>query len=302
MKSSCVVISTFKPNECFYLKQLKSIRSQNKIVSSVYVRDDSCENVAVTDDCSLGEPRPVSIKDNFGNLGPAKSFLELLRAVPDDFDYYAFCDQDDIWESDKLECAEAALRDINQPALFASRLTLIDENDKIIGHSKIPKLLSFENALVENTMPGCSMVLNRAARELILKSKPDHVAMHDSWCYLIVSAFGKIIYDQKPLVRYRQHGNNAIGMASGNIGRLKRRIARIIKGERKFFVGMSQALEFEKYYGLNLSPEKAKILTVFINSKKSFWSRLAYAFSAKVQRESFFDNILLRVLFILGEY
>ncbi len=44
------------------------------------------------------------------NLGPAQSFFDLLRNSPS-ADYYAFCDQDDVWDRDKLFCAVTALEE-----------------------------------------------------------------------------------------------------------------------------------------------------------------------------------------------
>src|SRR5262249_28608171 len=130
--------------------------------------------------------------------------------------YYAFCDQDDVWESDKLERALCILNRMSQdrPVLYCGRTRVIDDAGRIIGTS--PAFLrppSFANALVQNIGGGNTMVMNHAARELLLAAGPEiDTVAHDWWIYQIVSgAGGAVNYDLEPRVRYRQHRSNLIG-------------------------------------------------------------------------------------------
>lgn len=65
------------------------------------------------------------------NMGPAKSFLDLVYNAPLKYDYYAFCDQDDYWKEDKLYKAIERLEHFDdKPALYHCELEIVDENPK----------------------------------------------------------------------------------------------------------------------------------------------------------------------------
>jgi hypothetical protein len=41
---------------------------------------------------------------------------------------------------------------------------------------------------VENVAIGCTIVLNRVARELLIRCTPSHPVMHDAWAYPVIAA------------------------------------------------------------------------------------------------------------------
>lgn len=165
------------------------------------------------------------------HLGFAQNFLSLIRNPDIHANYFAFCDQDDIWFDHKLTRAIASLhsRKIGQrPAFYCSRTRLIDECGRIIGYSRhFKRPPSFRNALVQSIAGANTIVLNQAARALLAKIPPNApVVSHDWLCYLLVSGNGgEVIYDAAPSVDYRQHGSNLMG---SNIT-LRGRIARSLR-------------------------------------------------------------------------
>jgi hypothetical protein len=184
--------------------------------------------------------------------------------------------------------------------MYCSAVTLVDEKLHPIGYSRHPKRsLSFQNALVENIATGCTIVMNRALRELLLLGTPENAGMHDSWTYLVASAFGKVVYDDQPSIAYRQHSGNLIGAPSGSMARWIRRIRRFIHGGG--FPGRTwQAEDFRKIYGTLLPPEKRAILNRFLDDRRTFGGRLRYAVSGEVYRQSRVDDAILRLLVILN--
>ena len=56
-------------------------------------------------------------------------------------DFYAFADQDDIWEPEKLSTAIKFFinEDYSMPLLYCSRTKLIDEKQSSIGYSPLFK-------------------------------------------------------------------------------------------------------------------------------------------------------------------
>jgi hypothetical protein len=149
-------------------------------------------------------------------------------------DFYAFCDQDDIWDEKKLERALNSLAAYPEslPILYCSRTTLVNAENEFIGFSPLhTKAPSFQNALTQNIGGGNTMVFNSAAMRLIRQvSVPDSTISHDWWIYLVVSACGgKVIYDRTPFVRYRQHKENAIGGKARFAARMKRLLSGAIR-------------------------------------------------------------------------
>ena len=165
--------------------------------------------------------------------GPAKgfvaNFLYLCCQREIRADFFAFCDQDDIWESEKLSRALDKMRSLDPaaPLLYCSRTTLIDDGGAVSGLSPLfPRPPVFRNALVQSIAGGNTMVFNLRARELIFQIGEDiDVVTHDWLLYLAVTACkGIVLYDPKPTTRYRQHGRNVIGANSGWQASLRRAV------------------------------------------------------------------------------
>ncbi|HWX02709.1 glycosyltransferase family 2 protein [Collimonas sp.] len=195
--------------------------------------------VWASDDCSRDKTQEIlnSYQRKWGrdrlsiHSGPAEgfaaNFLSLTCKKKIQAGYYAYSDQDDIWETDKLERAMNWLTSMpeNIPAMYCSRTRLIDEKDRDIGLSPLfTKPPSFPNALMQNIGGGNTMVFNNAACELLREAGADiDVVTHDWWVYLVVSACGgRVFYDTYPSLRYRQHEGNLVGMNIGWRARLVR--------------------------------------------------------------------------------
>jgi hypothetical protein len=134
------------------------------------------------------------------------------------------------------------------------------------------------------------MLMNQAARRILVRAIPENLVAHDWWTYLIVSAFGTVHFDRESRVLYRQHASNVVGMHLGAIRRLHFKIRRYWR------IGMThpvvrQAEEFNRLYGGVLSNDHRWILGRFLaGSRKRFWGRFRYACSCDVYRQSVFDT------------
>ncbi len=165
--------------------------------------------------------------------GFSENFRSLILAPGLSAPYFAFCDQDDLWEPDKLARAIAWLGDGDTPKLFCSRTLTIESDGRESGHSPLfARPPSFRNALVQSIAGGNTLVFNRAAhRVLAAASARTGFVSHDWWAYLIVSgAGGDVAYCAEPLVRYRQHHANQVGANSSTAARLAR-LRRMLRGE-----------------------------------------------------------------------
>lgn len=298
----CVLLSTFN-GERFLAEQLDSILRQNHPPDCILARDDgsSDRTVAILEDYAAGEGR-ISVHRG-ENLGPVASFEALLSNAPDS-GYYAFCDQDDVWLPDKLANAMEMLSAMDQqsPLLYCCRLDYVSANLISIGLSPPPRRLDFGNALVENVATGCTIVLNHAARQVLLSRPWDGAMMHDSWAYLVICGAGQALYDERPGVLYRQHGANAVGGAPGMAAQLLRRAVRFAGRRDKPVRYRDQAERYRLAFGKSLCGERRRMLDRFVESNRDLRTRLAYAATMDVWRQTALDTLILRALIAAGQY
>jgi len=292
-----ILLSTYN-GERYLAELIESLLLQDHPNTEILVRDDGSTDgtlLALSQYAAQGRLHLVE----GGNVGVPSAYFELLALSSEEAAFYAFCDQDDVWNRDKLSRAVAQLKCARQdrPALHCTAISVVNEELGNIGRSTPLKCpLGFRNALVQNVVTGCTIVLNRQARDLLLRHKPRQALMHDWWAYLVVSALGEVIYDGEPSLLYRQHGANVIGDNRG-LRKWAQRLKRHLAGQG-MHLATRQAREFRDVYGQSLEPEKARTLHRFLDGRGSFLGRLLYAFTADVYRQSPIDNLFLRVMIL----
>ena len=210
-----VLMSTYQGAR-YVVEQLRSILDQLPPGGLVIVRDDGSTDGTPDTILALADARITLTRGP--NIGFSRSFLTLLAEAPEDADMVMLADQDDVWLPHKIQRAWDHLAPLaGVPALYCSRLQLVDAQLQPLGLTPLRKRPpSFQNALAENIVTGCTAAMNVLAVRLIRQcGDPALIHFHDWWCYLVVAAFGKVVYDPEPTVLYRQHGGNVIGMGSG---------------------------------------------------------------------------------------
>lgn len=187
-------------------------------------------NLIICDDCSndrtweiLNEYKNkddrVKIIRNEQNLGYNKNFEKLLGYVKEE--YFMLSDQDDFWLPNKVEESYKKIT-FEKLNLVCSDLEVVDKNLNTIHPSmweywpdynikeKIKKSKDYRSCLMTNCITGCTTIINSKMIEKILPL-PGYPIIHDWWIGLVCGSNGKIGYIEKPLIKYRQHGNNQIG-------------------------------------------------------------------------------------------
>lgn len=295
-----VLLSTYN-GERYLPQQLESIWGQSYPDVSVSVRDDGSSDgtLALLDGFLSSRPRTKLVMG--AHLGAAQSFMSLVRSVGADASYAAFCDQDDVWAPDKLAVALGALEDLDEPgrpALYCSAVTLVREDlTKVKVHRRCTRGPSFENALVENIATGCTTVLNRPAVDLVASRRPEHLLMHDAWCYLVVAGCGEVVYDRVPHVLYRLHQSNAVGVGTTLWSEWSGRVRRQME-QGKQRVLTRQAEELGELYGSDLRPDAARSLEAFLAAQSSPGTRLRYAMRGSAHRQRLVDDLVYRLLYL----
>lgn len=215
----------------FLAEQLDSLESQTHQNWVVIASDDG------SSDSTLEILRQYKAKWPSGKLtirnGPQKGFCQNFLSLACDpeikADYYAFCDQDDVWLPVKLEVALAnivANQSVDVPYLYCGRTIYVTKKLKPYGMSPLfvfPP--SFRNALVQSIAGGNTMVFNLGAKKLIEKVGMVDVPSHDWWVYQLISGgSGDIFYDTRPWIFYRQHEHSLIGESQSYSAKLLRTI------------------------------------------------------------------------------
>lgn len=166
-KSVQVVMSTYN-GEKYLKEQIDSILSQEGVYVRLYIRDDGSSDRTTDILASYQEHENVKIEKG-NNLGFAKSFLTALDEC-DEADYYAFSDQDDVWEKDKLSTAIEILEEESQstPLLYCSALQRVDENLNPLHVQSYHGLrINLPSMLTRGRLAGCTFVFNNTLRNLV---------------------------------------------------------------------------------------------------------------------------------------
>jgi len=220
-----VVLCTYNGDR-FLPDQLGSLLAQTRLPDEIIACDDaSSDNSLMQLDAfarHMGE-RGVSVhvhrRDD--NLGYVRNFSDALTRANGDVVF--LCDQDDVWQADKLErmTAEFARRPALQ--LLHTDADLIDAEGCPLGHTLFDALefsaserqaerngRAFEVLLGRNTVTGATTAFRRALIERALPVPDSWI--HDEWLAICAALYGEVDYLEWPSIGYRQHADNQIGI------------------------------------------------------------------------------------------
>lgn len=298
VKKVQVLLSSYN-GEKYIDEQIRSLLDQDYPDLHILIRDDGSRDRTLE---SLEKYKTLpNIKVIQGeNVGVINSFFNLLQQSDEDAEYFAFCDQDDVWLKDKVVRAVELLNreDPNIPLMYCSRLKIVDENLNYLRLSNVcNRKASFANALIQNIAVGCTMVINKKSKSLICKEFPKEVRMHDFWIYQVVSGTGKVIFDHEPRILYRQHSSNVVGAKIGIWKKWRNRIIRYLDIENRNMIG-SQARELQRIFYNHLTRENQRILSSFLSVPRSFLKRLFFVIRLGIYRQSPIDTIIFKILII----
>ena len=224
-----ILLSTYN-GERYLAQQLDSILAQTYTDWRLYVRDDGSKDgtVALVEQYAKKDKRIIPMHDG-ENVGAMRSFMRLLERC-DKADYYAFADQDDYWEPEKIAICVRAIEQAEQqypdlPIVVHTDLQVVDGDLKPIAPSfwrytnVRPDLLdkNIRYLAICNSVTGCTMLFNGRARACAFPVT-NEAFMHDAWIALMtMRQGGKVIPLYDTPIAYRQHGHNTIGATEYSI-------------------------------------------------------------------------------------
>ncbi|XXQ56240.1 glycosyltransferase [Xenophilus aerolatus] len=292
-------MSTYQ-GERYVRQQLESILAQLPQAGRIIVRDDGSHD-RTADEVAAVEDHRVTLHRG-SNLGFGPSFLTLLMLVPPHTDMVMFSDQDDVWLPGKIERAWLHLRNLrDRAALYASAQMLADADLRPLHPTPPwPRPPTLANALMENIVTGCTAAINRPAIDLLQQAGvPAGVHFHDWWMYLVLSAFGTVVYDDKPTLLYRQHSGNVIGHGAGWIGRQLRMASFLLRHDWiGILLGQVQAL-LRCYEESLPTSTRDVVLAQFGIENRGVTPRWRVIFSIRRSRQKVVHELPLRLLLTL---
>lgn len=220
MDNIAVIMATYN-GEKFLREQIDSILNNSYKNFTLYVCDDGSTDgtISIVEQYMNANPGKVILRRNKENKRVIRNFLDNAKEI--DAYYYMLCDQDDVWLQNKIDdtfkfMKEKENENPNAPVVVFGDAQVVDGDLNELNPSfhKLCNLdtskLSLVDLCIENKLIGCTMMFNRLLWEK-LDVFPEDIRMHDWWIGLVGSAFGKVAYLNKPLLKYRQHGNNTVG-------------------------------------------------------------------------------------------
>ena len=203
--------------------QLDSLLAQTDRNWCVLAHDDGStdDTRQILLDYAARWPQHFRLLDDGVRCGGARAnFEHLMRHAGGH--YVMFCDQDDIWDADKIALTRRRMSEVEAahpglPVLVHTDLRVVDSQRRLLSPSlqqyqrlqrEIPGLA---RRLVQNNVTGCTVMLNPAALALSWPM-PAGAAMHDWWAACrVVQAGGLVSRIGQATMDYRQHAGNSLG-------------------------------------------------------------------------------------------
>ncbi|CAB3791097.1 hypothetical protein LMG28614_03222 [Paraburkholderia ultramafica] len=209
-----------------YLPELlASLEAQSWPNLELVVSDDASSDGTRELLASCAGRVPVRLVGNGERVGIVGNFERALAGCRGD--YVALADQDDVWAPEKVTDLMHDLQRVERargratPALAFCDIELVDATLGCLSKSlfditaKSRRAERLRDFLLSNHVPGCAMLVNRAALERALPF-PAGIVMHDWWLSMVVASFGEIRHVAAPHLKYRQHDSNAVGASATN--------------------------------------------------------------------------------------
>lgn len=300
MKNFITVLLATHNSENYLREQLDSLFKQTFNSISIIISDDSSTDgtLSIIEEYKNKHENISLIKSDTPLKSAQANFWFLLKNAPES-DYYMFCDHDDVWCETKIENTLKRMQEIedkNLPALVHTDLLVVDKNKNVISPSmfywqKLPKEQSLSQALIQNNVTGCTVMINQCLRNLALKKQnTENMLMHDWYLSILCLATGKLGFCDQSLILYRQHGNNEVGAKNTrNLSYILKKASAIKKNSISIKRTYRQAQDIALIFKDDLSANYEIINDFGKNLNKNKFKRIHSAF-----KYGFWKNTFLR--------
>lgn len=223
-KRISVALATYN-GEKYIEQQLLSLLQQSMPVDEIIICDD-CSS-----DHTLDIIKPYTMQDDCNikvfksdtTLGYVKNFAKALKMTSGDLIF--LCDQDDIWEKEKVERVVKVFDAYQDILCVNTSFTYMDKDGKNIAINDDStnygmcwsttkefgiQSISFDEIRYHNISMGCTMALRSEIKDIYLKQSK-FIAAHDWELNFIASLKQGLVFYNRPLMKYRIHDHNTTG-------------------------------------------------------------------------------------------
>ena len=296
-----IVLATYN-GERYIAAQIDSIFAQDYTDWRLVIRDDASADKTPEILAEYEKKHPDRIwvlKGEKKRLGIVGNFSTLLTATT--APYVMCADQDDVWLPGKISLTLAGMQELEKthgnttPLLVHTDSTIVNEKLETLAasfgaHHKLNPFDSpFPRLLVQNTVQGCTVMVNRALLALALPIPPV-ARMYDMWLALVAASMGYIGYIEQATVKYRQHSANALGVRKKT---LRERVGNI---QNMMESNVTQAVLFHDRFEKQLSDDNRKIVRAFSKMPDhGFFKRRIVLVQNNILRQPAWENVPMLV-------
>lgn len=206
--------------EKYIEEQLNSILHQTKKIDEIIICDDGSKDktLEICNEILKSSNVEYTLKLNKKNLGFAKNFYQSITLCSGDIIF--FCDQDDVWKENKVDLMCNVFDSDANALLVFSNAYVTNENLEITGN--LFESLSYQDKYLNSQYDAFYYILNdnfvTGATTAIKKEILNYIGdlnngwAHDYWFGVIAVLYGGLKSINEPLIYYRQHDNNTIGI------------------------------------------------------------------------------------------
>lgn len=215
--------------EKYLSEQLESLLNQTKPIDEIVICDDQSKDGTELVVKNFEAKLPIRFYKNESSLRVVKNFEKAANLCTGDIIF--FCDQDDVWEKDKIQVMLDVFSKNDSLELLFSNAELVNGEleplEKDLWQSvrfwkqqqaEFQQKKEVDILLQGNRVTGCTMAVKRSLIERVTPF-PENIHptfIHDYWLAMVAAHRGTIgIIDQK-LVKYRQHASQYVGIAANN--------------------------------------------------------------------------------------
>jgi len=249
-------------NGAAYLsEQLESVAAQTRRPDELVVCDDHSTDGLTREIVKEFASRvqfPVRLFVNQKNLGGKKNYQLAIERCQGDIIF--FCGQDDVWKPNKLSRIEAVFSAAPEVGLVFTDAEVVSEDlhtlvDSLVDNSAfgtesqalVNEGKALQVLLEGNVVTGATMAFRSRFRSLVVPIPDDTILQEDAWIALIIAAVAAIVFLKEPLIKYRQHAGQQIGVSIKG-SKYEHRESPLIKAVREIGYPAGQIHAFRTAY------------------------------------------------------
>lgn len=220
--SIAILMATYN-GQAYLGEQLDSIIKQTYSNWTLFIRDDnsSDQTLSIIEEYRKADQRIQLIQNQTDYHGAYYNFFGLIndvRSMDEEYDFYLFADQDDVWDQDKLErlLHFYESRQAKGPALVYADMRIIDA-DGVVTSDSLDALMGIHytnpiSAYMAHKVYGCNTFFNQELFHMLpaLSYGAPELAYlsHDNFTTKVAALRGEVYFYPETTMGYRRYGNN----------------------------------------------------------------------------------------------